>query len=469
MKPAIAYDIVEKTAEKEVFNWKKFVSEHSEKQRLYINSTARSTMAYGAKRSGKTLASTSLIAKMDAESESSARIEIASATIEKSKMLYWRNLEILNKKLGLKWEFKSGQNRIITPKRDIIFKGLRDIPSADMSVGFSVLAVFIDEIQTIREKVFKHYLENIIRINTLNIEGARINFTMNPPVFPLPYLDKALYNNKQVFKVHFLTSDNPWISKEVLQEFLEKEAKELGFDSVEEALEQSNEMKRNVLGLWCPDTGRIIFQQDRISKYKELPHDCNTFKAVIGVDIGGGRARDAIVACIYSKYDKKVYVAEELELETAGEDVENLATRLKYFYEKYKPHAIHLDYGGTGARIANVLSTRYGVPNVVPAIKKDKIAWLEVMRTEAYRGRLLFGPKSELFDEFSQIIYTPDFQEIDDNAGLHSDLLDACLYSFRGIYNLFPEPVIKEKTYEEKRIEDLIKKNKKYGKGKIGI
>ena len=192
-----------------------------------------------------------------------------------------------------------------------------------------------------------------------------------------------------------------------------------------------------------------------------MPKDWKKYSSVVGCDIGGGRARDAIVAIIYNKYEKQAWLAEELELESAEEDVETLATHLKRFYEKYKPSAISLDYGGVGARIAQVLRQRYGIPNVVPAIKKDKMSHLEEMRAEAYRGRLLFSTKSELFEEFSQIIYTPDFTEIDDENGLHSDLLDACLYAMRYVWNSWPQEKPKEKTHKEKRIEEILKNRKK--------
>ena len=41
-----------------------------------------------------------------------------------------------------------------------------------------------------------------------------------------------------------------------------------------------------------------------------------------------------------------------------------------YFYEKYKAHSIHIDTGGVGARIAGVLTHRYRIPSVIPAVKK---------------------------------------------------------------------------------------------------
>ena len=455
--------LIEKLKPVPKFSAKKFISLHSKKQKEYIKSPTRTTMAYGAKRSGKTLASTSLMVIMDHESPTDARIEIASATLEKSRLLYWRNLQKINKNLNLKYEFHSGRSTIVTPRREIVFRSLRDMANANKAVGFSVLACFIDEIHTCREEIVKHYLNNVIRINTLNIPGARINITCNPPVFPLPWLTQQVYENPEVNKIHFLPEDNPWITKKVLKQFIKDEAKELGYKSVEEALEKSNELKRNILGLWVADTGRIIFNEKKVAFYDQLPDGHKSYECVVGVDVGGGQSKDAIVAIIYNKYERKAWVAEELEIDSSDQDIEELATNVKRFYEKYKPHSIAFDTGGLGNRLAVTLRTRYGIPGVVPAIKQDKMAWLEIMKAEVQRWRLLFGRDSQLVKEFPQIIYTTDKLEVDDINGLHSDLLDACLYSFRFVYNAWPAVKPVKESYKQKRLKEILKKNKKRG------
>lgn len=457
MKAEAYLNFIDKIKEQKPFDWDHFINSHSTKQKLYIHSPARTTMAWGGKRSGKTLGSTSLMMLMDSKyTQTDARIEIASATVEKARLLYWRNLEKANKNLGLKWEFRSGANMIITQHRDIVFRSLRDIGNADKAVGFSCLGVFVEEPHTIKERVLKHYLNNVIRINLLNIEGGRINLTTNPPPFPMPWLRKQFYKNPAVRKVHFRPEDNPWMTKKVLKKFLEEEAKELGYSSVQEALEKSNSIKRNILGEWVEDLGLVIFDQNRIQLFNALPDDYKGFNAVIGVDVGGGKARDAIVVIIYNNYENLAWVAEEMEINTAQEDIEKLATNIKYFYEKYRPLAITLDYGGIGSRLAQILTQRYGIPGVIPAIKKDKMAHLEEMRAEAYRGRLLFSEKSELYQEFSQIIYTEDHSGVDDENGLHSDLLDACLYAMRFVWNSWPEKKPEKKSYKFKRIRELL-------------
>ena len=61
------------------------------------------------------------------------------------------------------------------------------------------------------------------------------------------------------------------------------------------------------------------------------------------------------------------------------------------------------------------------------------------------------------------IIYTMDRQKIDDKKGLHSDMLDACLYAFRYIYMyLKPKKEVKDvRTWEDKRFQAILEANRK--------
>ena len=463
MKAEAYLNFIEKIKTPEEFDTEEYINSHAPKQRKFINSTSMTTMAWGGKRAGKTLAACSLVVIMDhlyPKESISGRIEIAGQSLDKVKDLYLKNLLIANEKLGLKWDYRAGESKFVTPKRNIIFRSLRDIVNADKSVGFNVLMVIIEEAQTIKEKILRHYLDNVIRVNMLmQTEGSRVNYCMNPPVFPMPWLTSNLYENKEVKKIHFTPLDNPLITQEKLDAWLEKEAKLLGYKDKEDALENSNEIKRNILGLWCPEMGRVVIHPDRVKTYSKLPEKSSTYSAVMGVDIGGGKAMDAIVVLIYNKYERKTWLVDEQEINSENLDIEDLATRIKYFYEKWKPHSIALDYGGVGGRVAGVLRTRFGVPGITAAIKKDKMTWVEIMRTEAMRGRLLFKEDSDLLQELPQIIYTEKKDAIDDEQGIHSDLFDACLYAFRHIYNSWPEARPVKKDYTEKRIEELLQIN----------
>ena len=432
------------------FNAKHFIGLFSDKQREYLNTTDRTCFYYGGKRAGKTLANTGLCILMDAVSETEARIVFASATIEKTKSLYWSNLLKANKSLGLGWSFHSGRNLIQTKKREIVFRGLRDIPSANLDVGFSVLCLILDEIHTIRSVVLKHYLNEVIRWNLLNIEGARICLTGNPPPVVLPFVDD-LYRRKDIKKICTSCFDNPWLDKETIELFMGEEARERGLTLAE--AKQSPPFRRAIYGEWIQDTGRLIVDSGKVQFFDKLP-DNGKFVYVMGVDLGGGRAYDAIVLIAYDLYERKSYVVKEWEGPTDGRTLEELATRIKgYVKDAGKVDHIAVDFGGLGSRLAHILQSHYGIIGIHSAEKTTKMAYLEQMRTEIYAGRLVFKESSLLVNEFPQIYYTEDQCEVDDEAGIHSDLLDACLYSMRHIFNQYPRKRIVPKTHAEREIE----------------
>ena len=463
MKTEAILNYIDKVKPPVNFSVKKFINAHSPKQRLFLNCKHHAIFFLGAKRAGKTLSGISRVIIADQEGIAGPRIVLAGANLEKIKSLYWNNLIRASKKLDLGWEFKSGDSIIETKKRQIVFRSLRDMANADKDTGFQVLMCLIEEGHTIRSHILQYYTDNIVRANFLGVPGACLILISNPPVYPLPIFESKFFLNREYKKFHITPADNPSIGKRVLKKFMEQEAKVLGYKSVAEASIKSNAFRRNIYGEWITDKGRIIIDKTRVLNYDKPPVE--NMEYVVGVDLGGGSAKDAIVVIGYTKYVKKAWVVAEEEMDTDNEDVDKLATKLKYYYEKYNPHAITIDTGGVGSRIATILRTRYGVPCVVPAIKKDKMAHIEEMKAEIYQERLLFKKDSSLVKEFPQIIYTEDRDAIDDVNGLHSDLFDACLYAMRFVFNAWPVDKPAKKSYKQERLQEIMKNRGRRKKG----
>ena len=367
-------------------------------------------------------------------------------------------------KLG--WRFRDAESIIRTETRDIVFRGLRDIPSANLDLGFEVCFAACDEAHSLRWYVLSHWLDNVLKAAMLTIPNSQLAIISNPPTMPLPAFKKRFYSNPTVTKIHVTPADNPGIKPEQLRKFMEAEAKELGFKSIEDALENCPSFRRNYKGEWIEDTGKIVFSQERVQQYKDVP--LTHLPAVLGVDLGGGSAKDALAVIVYSQYERKAWVDYEKELDTSDEDVEYLADAIKKVLVLYpKIEKIVIDTGGLGDRIANILTYRYDLPFIMPAIKKDKMAHIAEVRAEFYRGRLLLKEDSLFYKELPQIIYTEDKEGIDDVAGIHSDLLDAVCYAMRHVFNAYPEPKPKKPTYREQRLAEL--SSRRRGRRKIGV
>ena len=372
MKASSILSFIQKIKTQEKLDIQAFIKLHAPKQIEYLKSKADAVLAYGAKRSGKSLASCSKIIIKDHIGQKKAHIFLAGTSLDKVKSLYWDNLRTASKRLNLGWDFKWGDSQIVTKNRIIQFISLRDLPSADKAVGFQCLLALIEEPHTCRELVLQHFIENVLRPNFLNVEGAQLGLTGNPPVYEMKWLRDNFYMNENIHRIHFRPHDNPSIPKKVLDAFLLKEAKALGYSSIAEAEANSDVYKRNYLGIWCPSTGKVIFNKDKVHIFTGLPKPLKEYYCSMGVDLGGGgSSRDAIVCVVWDKYEKRAYAHHEEELDTKDEDLEVLATRIKFLYEKYNPVAVNVDTGGLGARVATILRTRYGI-NCVPLSSRTR-------------------------------------------------------------------------------------------------
>ena len=441
----------------------KFISKHSKKQIEFLTCPKNYILFYGGRRAGKTLAVTSMIYILDKTLPKKADIVVSSATVDKVRTLYWDNLININTKFKPKWIFKSGQNTIVTPYRQIYFHGLRDLNSATLPLGRGVGACIIEEGHTVRNSVLEYYCDVVIRGCFKQFpKSFKMIFALNPPVGRLEYLHKV-YENPEYAKIQISSQDNPLpaIQKD-FKAHLKSEAKVDGYKNLQEAMESPN-FQRNVLGLWVYENNRLVVDVTKVDTFSGDPvGPKDELTTVLGVDFGGGEACHAIVALQYSKYSNKVYCVEEWLQKSKDRTLQELAESIikmhkKYTYNGKKP-VISVDKGGHGGVIAYELMRRYKTPPLITAKKRDKLDYLMLVQTEAHKKRLLFRDTgSLLMKEFPQIFFDEKFKDIDKENSIHSDLLDACVYAYRHIYNFLPEVRAKEKTQTQRMKERRIK------------
>ena len=440
-----------------------------DKQLQYLTTKSFNCIYVGARRAGKTVANLLLIVIYDlfVSTEIPARIVIASYTIGKVRGLYWNPLFVANKMLGLGWQFVNKDSIINTKNNEIVFRGLKDMPSANMDIGYKIKLAIIEELHTIKEAIVKHYIENVITHGTVGIPRASIRVTANSPVYHMPYYE-SMYENPEIEVINTTMWDNPYYSKEVVDEYALKVAKKLGYSSIEVARAKNAGFARDLFGDRRLDSSMLVFPDyTKYAFYEKLEH-YNEMTPVIGIDIGGGSAKDAIVVLLYSQYENQTYLDYEEEIDTADEDLEKLATATRNVHKIYKEKTgkwanISIDTGGVGKRIAMALRNRYAVPNVIAAEKKDKMTFLREFKTELLHHRIKLKKDSILYTEFKQIVYTDKKDKIDDERGLHSDLLDASLYAMRNLMSQFYKKRPKVMTTNEKIIQEYLK-NRSIGK-----
>ena len=448
------------------YDEEKFLGMFYKKQREYILNPKGYgiTLFYGGARAGKSFANLGKTARKDQSDTRYGRIVIASATEQKVKQLYWEKLKSAKKALNLPWNFKDKDSQIVTQNGEIVFRGLKDIGNANKDQGFTIKMCIIDEPQTIRPDILQHYIENVIRPRCIEL-NAEICLTGNPPHFPFPYL-KELYNNKEVRTIVTNFFDNESLTMKQKTDFLEKERKRLGVVKGEEP----PAFRREYFGEMIEDTDLVVFKPTEKNDFEVLPY-CDDKKypihweKVMGIDVGSDDS-DAVVVIYYSGVLKKVYIVEEFE--KSGQNVKQLADKIKLYSNNHGGIDIKvIDTGGLGKKVTQEISDRYEV-HLIPAEKSEKMTYIEILKAEIESGNVLFRKGSALRKEMERIIYTLDREKIDDKKGYHSDLLDAALYAFRYIYNhIMPRSVEADtRSWEEKRLDDLIEMNDRKKKPK---
>lgn len=441
---------------KKALNVDDFLNYFHTKQKDYIlnKDKKRVTFFYGGRRGGKTRGNVALIVYTDQfiAPSSHGRIVYASSTIEHAKDLVWVVLERYNQKLNLGWKFDNRRNKITTKSNVIVMRGLRDLASANKDMGTPIKLCIIEEPQTIKEKILMHYDYNVITWAMADFGNlGRLCYTGNPPHYAYSFLEKE-YNNPNNQKIHVNIFDNPKFSKEQAVNFINEERRRRGL----EVGKEDARFLREVYGDWIPaDDTDIIFKVKDSNYYKELPVS-DSYESVMGVDIGHTDCDAIIIAC-YSLNTGIIYL--DYEEKKNKQDITALAKKILTVSDMYKIQNTVIDTGGLGKKIAVELENRYGIP-IIPADKQNKMTYVELLRAHINNNLFKFRAGSELANEMNQIIYNEDKTKIDDKSGYHSDLLDAVIYAFRYIYNyiLLPGPQ-KQKSYKEKRIQDIIKHN----------
>jgi len=416
-----------------LFNKDDFLNLFMPKQLKYILNKDKKNfiLYYGGRRAGKSAGNIGKIIYTDLYSPEKeyARIVYASATISKAKELAWKKLQKANERFELKWKFIEKESIIITPRNEIVMRGLKDIPNANKEYGFKIKLVIIDEPHTIKTNILQHYIENACMWGLSDLDGEMC-LTFNPPHFPHPYIRKEL-KNKENLIIQTNIFDNTKLREKrgnLIENFIDKERKRRGLKKGEE----DNRFRRDVYGEYLEDTDSLVFRvKEERNFFVDLPQN-DIFEKVMGIDIGWDNA-DAIVVLYYSRKNGIIYVVEEFEKTKQTIDV--LMGHIKRIENQHGtiPFKI-IDKGGLGKKMTMDTFDKYGV-DLITAEKSEKLTYVEFMRAEIDAGRMKFKKNSELVKEFDQIIYDEKKEKLDEKEGYHSDLLDATLYSFRYIYN----------------------------------
>ena len=276
-------------------------------------------------------------------------------------------------------------------------------------------------------------------------DGA-ITLTGTPGPVPRGYFYEAC-TGQQGFSAHKWTIlDNPYMPK--AREFID------ALKIRKKWTDSNPTYMREWLNEWVLDLDALLIRYgEETNHYNELPR--GRWNYILGVDIGL-RDADALAVVAWSQSHPGIYLVEERI--TAGQDITLLTNSINEMITKYSPQKIVVDTGGLGAKIAEELRRRKGIPvhAADKARKMENVAFLN----EALRLGTFLADKDSRFAKDSYQVQvdwdktTPDKLVVKD--GFHSDIIDAVLYAFkeaRTYLNKYDVPLPKIGTPERGQIE----------------
>lgn len=331
-----------------------------------------------------------------------------------------------------------------------------------------VRKVFIDEAQSIRDRVLTKLIDDVLEASLLDFAGS-ICLLGTPGHIPAGYFYRISHNlgednqplPEQVWSAHKWTFfDNPFIpvkSKTTHQKLLERVLKRRGVTISHPSIQ------REFFGRWEADTESLLITYDeRINNFQTLPKDTYTY--IMGVDIGFNDA-DAIAVLACAENSQNVYLIEEVIKKR--QDITSLMEMVEDVRKRYDISKIVIDAGALGKKIAEELIRRHQVP-LVAAEKVRKMENIALLNDYLRTGRFKAKSNSHFVSdsylvEIDKDKTTPD--KIVVSTRYHSDIIDAVLYAFKESYSyvyqppkIAPKPGTKEwmKQQEEEMFKQAV-------------
>lgn len=386
-----------------------------------------------------------------------------------AKRIIWPDLHKINRDFVLEGISNESDLSFKFPNGSIIYcSGASDATEIEKFRGLSNVALaYLDESQAFRAHI-KELVEEIL-IKRLYDTNGRLRMIGTPGPIPSGYFHDA--SQSSAWSHHAWTlHDNPWIERksgvtvaQLIQQDCERKGVTLDDPSIQ----------RECFGRWVLDSNSLLLQYDaRRNDYTELPTGNYTY--ILGMDFGYEDA-DAFSVLGWLEGSPHTYLIEELVAEK--QTYEQMVENFDRLYRKYAFAKIVADPGGGGKKLIESLKQRYPIPFNV-ADKLGKIANYGLLNNALRTGRF-FAQRGSRFAQDCNLLEKDKDKSTPERTIVkgHSDIVDACLYSFREspAYGYVP-PIQKpkpgtpeyEKQIQEELFEHHLKKFRKEQENRDG-
>jgi hypothetical protein len=417
-----------------------------EKQLKFVQDESPFKVAVCSRRAGK---STSVAGDLVATAYSTPECTALyiTGTRTDAKKIIWAEALKFNRKHNLGGVANISELTISFPNGSIVrLAGAKDEQEIEKIRGQlpPVKKVFIDECQSIRDRVLVKLIDDVLEASLLDFAGS-ICLLGTPGPVKAGYFYRMSHNLDEdsrpladsVWSVHGWTFfDNPHIplkSKTTHNALLDRTLKRRGVSIDHPSIQ------REFFGRWEADTDSLLIHYNQQKNdFIHLPptDEFGTpikYNYILGIDVGYMDA-DAIAVLAWSDKNPNVYLVEEKVVRK--QDITDLVNLINQTASNYDVTKFVMDAGALGKKIQEEIIRRYGVP-VEAADKTRKMENIALLNDFLRSGRFRAKPGSK-FAQDSYLVEidrdksTPD--RIAVSTRYHSDIIDAVLYAFKESY-----------------------------------
>lgn len=361
-----------------------------------------------------------------------------TGTRSDAKKIIWAEILKFNRKHQLGGTANISELTLTFPNGSVVrLAGAKDEQEIEKIRGQlpPIKKVFIDEAQSIRDRVLVKLIDDVLEAALLDYAGS-LSLLGTPGSIPSGYFHRMAHNldedsrplQEAVWSSHSWTFfNNPHItakSKTTHQALLSRVLKRRGVTVDHPSIQ------REFFGKWTLDSDSLLIQYDKEKNHFEVVPPAKKYHYIMGIDLGFDDA-DAIAVLAYSDNDPATYLVEELVVPQQG--ITELVKQIEELQKKYDISKMVIDQGGLGKKIAEELRRRHAIP-VQAAEKTRKMENIAFMNDALRTGRLM-AKKESKFAQDSYLVEidrdksTSDKIKVSDKY--HSDIIDAVLYAFK--------------------------------------
>lgn len=206
--------------------------------------------------------------------------------------------------------------------------------------------------------------------------------------------------------------------------------------------------KQWYLNEWVVDTDKLVykFNTDR-NLYDSLSHNkTNSFRYVLGVDLGYHPDPSAFVVCAFGEHDKSLYICETFKKTEL--DITDVARKIKEYQARFNIDRVVID--GSNKQAVEEIQKRHEIA-LTAADKTGKADFIEIMNAEFIQGNIKLSKScSDLIDEYKSLVWEIEADKIKwprkEHGSLPNHLCDAALYAWRYCYQWLATPEKKPNT-----------------------